>query len=137
MTFGQLLFWIIVAFIAYYAYEKMGINILIIAIAILVLYYLVSLFTGPKHPTQIVVPMGAPRYEGFYDVEPFAGMNHPSNQSSPLDGQGKHRLLSDHGDMYQQHQQYQQQQHPSGKYFDIDEKIGTKIILNTCGGSQE
>ena len=47
MTFGELLFWIIVAILAYYLFKR-GLSILIIAIGLIIIYYLVNLFTAPK-----------------------------------------------------------------------------------------
>lgn len=114
MNFGQLIFWIIIAIIAYYAYTSWNINILIIAIAILVLYYLVGLFTAPHPPAQIIVTppaaAGAQRlYEGF----------------APLDQNADQQ----HAHMHP----YAHNVDSNGKFFDIDERAGTKMVLNTCG----
>ena len=100
MTFGQLLFWIIVAIIAYYAYKN-GIHLLIIAIAIIVLFFLVNFFT--RQPTQIIVPVGAPRIqEGYYDIEPFTGMNSPSQPRKMYPQTAPQGAYADHDNLYQQ-----------------------------------
>lgn len=129
MTFGQLLFWIIVAVIAFYALRA-GISILIVAIAVIVLYYIVGLISSPT-TSQYVVPIGAPRmYEGFYNMEPFAG----TDQQNGLGRNNENTYNPDpHGFSVDKDELYQQ---PGTKYFDIDEKIGTKIVLNTCGEHQ-
>lgn len=105
MTFGQLIFWIIVAIIAYYAYSKYNVNILIIAIAILVLYYLVGFFTRPT--PQIIIPAGT-RIEGYYGGEHFAPIDHNVDVKMPPSFD-RHtataRAMSD------------------SKYFDVDEKL--------------
>jgi hypothetical protein len=60
MTFGELLFWIIVAIIAYFLL-KVGLAILIIAIILVVIYYIINSFA--THSSQ---PFNNINYEEFY-----------------------------------------------------------------------
>jgi len=62
MTFGDLIFWIIVAIIAYFLI-KAGLAILIVIIAVVVVYYLYNLIfhPEPRQSAQRTEPVG----EGF------------------------------------------------------------------------
>jgi hypothetical protein len=69
MTFGELLFWIIVAIIAFFLL-KVGIVILIIVIILIVLYYIFGGNTSPNNP-----PVYTPYYEGYRSTFPVIYAN--------------------------------------------------------------
>lgn len=88
MTFGELLFWVIVLVIAYYAYMN-GTNILIILIALLVLNYLIGWFNRPTM-APVLVPINPPPVYGAYPrVEPFSGMEKETDYVEGFNGAEK------------------------------------------------
>ncbi|XWV25734.1 ferrichrome outer membrane transporter [Tupanvirus soda lake] len=70
MTFGELLFWIIVAIIAYFIF-KVGLAILIIVIVIIVLYYIFNSFNNTNNAAQAYDTY----YEGYESAFPVSYSN--------------------------------------------------------------
>lgn len=125
MTFGQLLFWILVAIIAYFLLE-VGLAILIVAIVAIVVYYLINSFvTSTSTPTY--APTYAPTYTPYYVTEGYSKMNlYPDmdpltynmlKESMPINfGSG-----SGHSDYWYI---------PVQNYY--DEKMNTQLLSNNC-----
>lgn len=106
MTIGQLLFWIIVAIIAYFLIQ-ISLVILIIAIIVLVIYYIFNAVSNSITPTRKYT------YEGY---KPYSLSN--------LNNYGRSQIKPDHNKLFQNNNWYI----PVQQYY--NEKINSMISSN-------